>query len=1105
MKIKSLNVITLILTLLLISSQYSFAERDVSKNNKDKLSLSKTDGSPSYTRFNINRTSTWIKNDGETDIQQSGNSGFIYPKGSNKAVFFQSGFVWGGKVNGEIRVGGSTYNQGLLPGAVVNGVREDETAEHVRIYRVRRDYKTGDLSQEAADEGLTNAEVYAQYEKDWNEWPAAYGAPYEDINGNGSYEAATDIPGEPGADQTVWFVANDFDPVTAQVLYGSLPLGLEMQATVFGYNQTGALGSMLFRKFLLINKSADDIEEFYVCMWSDPDLGDAGDDYAGCDTTLSLGYIYNGDADDATYGRNPAAGGFDFFQGPIVDGDAGDVAIFKGREVHGKRNLGMSAFFFFINSDPIYTDPRLGEYADGTLQMYNLFEGKIGTTGAPFIDPNTGQATKFTLAGDPISGTGWLDGQLHPPGDRRIGQVAGPFVMAAGDTQEVVVAQIAAGAEPGIDRIGAVGLLKFYDKTAQLIYDNFFQVVSAPLAPVVNVAELDQSIVLSWGGDINTVNQTESADAGGFTFQGYNVYQLPNRTASINEAVRVANFDVADGVGKITDEYFDVNSGVVGRRVVQFGTDSGIKRFVEVKYDAFSGGLPLVNGTRYYFAVTAYSYNPDPQAVPNNLENPLNILTIVPHSENPGERYSENYGDVTRAAHSGSSDGFVEYVVVDPNLATGHEYKVEFYLNDDGDKVWKLTDVTTGVVKLSNYPENVGDDAPIVDGLQIKVSGAPADFKDFLTVANAAGPLDPFTGAAAEFQGFPTPERPGARQQVGAGAWLFHTGDNGGTNDGGTYGSYTAFKGRSMRNDNFDRLVPFDWEMRFTAGGSWAVRAFQDGLIVQVPFELWCTGINTPNDPSDDYRMIPWILDNADNMMYDLESWGSSGNGGGPGGFEHSVSGGDNDPFTDWIYWIQPDDHSAGTAGYDAFVASLDIGAGTEGTYDYGGHEVIARSVLVNFNGGSAPPFNMDLPEEGTIFRLVSTKPNQVGSDVFTFTAPSKSVDVDLAKDDVKNINVFPNPYYGVNSEEINKYQRFVTFNHLPNKATLRIFNLAGQLIRTIEKNSSTQFEQWDLLNKSGLPVASGLYIVYIDMPDLGTTKILKAAIIQEQQILDRF
>lgn len=34
-------------------------------------------------------------------------------KGSNKAVVYESGFVWGAKVNGEIRVSGSTHNQRL--------------------------------------------------------------------------------------------------------------------------------------------------------------------------------------------------------------------------------------------------------------------------------------------------------------------------------------------------------------------------------------------------------------------------------------------------------------------------------------------------------------------------------------------------------------------------------------------------------------------------------------------------------------------------------------------------------------------------------------------------------------------------------------------------------------------------------------------------------------------------------------------------------------------------------------------------------------------------------------------------------------------------------
>ena len=111
----------------------------------------------------------------------------------------------------------------------------------------------------------------------------------------------------------------------------------------------------------------------------------------------------------------------------------------------------------------------------------------------------------------------------------------------------------------------------------------------------------------------------------------------------------------------------------------------------------------------------------------------------------------------------------------------------------------------------------------------------------------------------------------------------------------------------------------------------------------------------------------------------------------------------------------------------------------------------------------------------------------------------------ELAKQQVDKINVFPNPYYGVNSEELNKYNRFVTFSHLPAKATVRIFNLAGVFIKTIQKDDPGQFLRWDLANESGLPVASGLYIAYIELPDLGETKIVKVAVIQEQQILDRF
>ena len=109
------------------------------------------------------------------------------------------------------------------------------------------------------------------------------------------------------------------------------------------------------------------------------------------------------------------------------------------------------------------------------------------------------------------------------------------------------------------------------------------------------------------------------------------------------------------------------------------------------------------------------------------------------------------------------------------------------------------------------------------------------------------------------------------------------------------------------------------------------------------------------------------------------------------------------------------------------------------------------------------------------------------------------------ANAETDKINVFPNPYFGMNIRETSRLNKFVTFNHLPASATIRIFTLSGVLVKTITKNDPTQFTTWNLLNDHNLPVASGIYIVYIDMPSLGKSKILKLALIQEEQILPNY
>ena len=67
----------------------------------------------------------------------------------------------------------------------------------------------------------------------------------------------------------------------------------------------------------------------------------------------------------------------------------------------------------------------------------------------------------------------------------------------------------------------------------------------------------------------------------------------------------------------------------------------------------------------------------------------------------------------------------------------------------------------------------------------------------------------------------------------------------------------------------------------------------------------------------------------------------------------------------------------------------------------------------------------------------------------------------------------------------------------------LESLTISGVLVKTINHvSTSGQFDTWNLQNDNNYPVASGIYIVYVDMPELGTTKILKLAIVMEQQIL---
>ena len=205
----------------------------------------------------------------------------------------------------------------------------------------------------------------------------------------------------------------------------------------------------------------------YLGYWSDGDLGDAGDDFVGCDTTLNLGYYYNGDNDDGggggnTYGTAPPALGYVLLQGPK------DFS-----KSNPDNNMEMTAFIFFLQ----YWEPPFFD----AISFYNFMQGLVWDS-TNFIDPTTGNPTKYLLPGDPFNGTGWYEGEGWPngppSGDRRALLSSGPFNFAPGDTQEVIIGIFISRGESNIQ---SVAELKKDAAKLQLFYDNYKPKIPDPI------------------------------------------------------------------------------------------------------------------------------------------------------------------------------------------------------------------------------------------------------------------------------------------------------------------------------------------------------------------------------------------------------------------------------------------------------------------------------------------------------------------------------------------------------------------------------------------------------------------------------------------------
>jgi len=610
---------------------------------------------------------------------------FVPASTTHTSQFAASCWIGGYDVNGQLKVAAQTYRQDgndYWPGALdANGkITADVCANWDNFWKVDKSTITSFIQLFKSGGNTSTAEYNVI-----NQWPAvgnanATGAtgpltltsghtyaPFEDLNGDGVYEPQNGEYPKINGDQFIWWVFNDAGNVKLQ---SSTPaIGVEIQTSAFAYSTQDYLNDATFYNYHVTNYGPLEVDSAFIAVWDDCDLGWYLDDYIGCDSARGLGIQYNGtncDGCDAgyptdAYGLNPPQVGLDYFKGPLKPAktEAGKDTLIQ---------LQMTVFDYYNNDFSIIGNPSNGKgiygYMTGTILDGEHFSDDYAGRGHQSKGYGSGPFSNYVFKDDPSNESGWSECNCeNPPGDRRFIFSSGPFRLLPGAANDITFGCIWA-ANAGGCPVTNFKAIESIDDGAQALFDDNFKQVQGPMAPRMEVRELDRQLVFYLVNDYGSNNYGEnygrndgvyndsvfyhqvvtksvgldSAFVGDtatylykdtlYKFQGYVVYQLANSSVSTGEifdqttgelntanAAQVFQCDIHDGVSQIVNyaKVISVSDTTWMPQIKINGKDSGITHTFRLTQDAFPSSInpdqQLINYHNYYFVAYAYAYN----------------------------------------------------------------------------------------------------------------------------------------------------------------------------------------------------------------------------------------------------------------------------------------------------------------------------------------------------------------------------------------------------------------------------------------------------------------------------------------------------------------
>ena len=371
------------------------------------------------------------------------------PKGSGLTSIFRASLLIGGIVEDSVRVSGASYGPpDMWPGPYRSSdAAASDCAPFDRIYS----------AQYVTPGGLTFS---PEMVGDISDWPYELGAPVFDADGiPDNYEISEgDRPLILG-DQMLWWLMND--GAGQHGWFGPKGPGIEIRASAYSFAANGALGLSTFYNYRIRNASPHPIEQAYVSLFTDSDLGWALDDFVGSDSTLGLAYFYNADNDDdadrSGYGIGPPALGITVLRRPASPSNP--TALPGICSPRYQKQLGLTSHQDYLGGGGPYGGP------DNAVEAYRFLKGirkdgqAIRIGGWDNHGDTSVDSTSFVFPGDPVTSQFWSllnpdgSGVADTPYDQRSFPSVGPFCLEPGEETVVTFAIVFSRGTDNLDSV----------------------------------------------------------------------------------------------------------------------------------------------------------------------------------------------------------------------------------------------------------------------------------------------------------------------------------------------------------------------------------------------------------------------------------------------------------------------------------------------------------------------------------------------------------------------------------------------------------------------------------------------------------------------------